>query len=516
MLICAATALGSLCGCGAKPVQSDFTIAQNLTTSADIGITLSGKTAKTDKPVGDHNPISSNVFFCDPTSVEYEGRLYVYGTNDQQEFDAKGGKGENSYGAINTLACYSTDDMVNWIYHGIIPVTKIATWAGCSWAPSIVSRKTAEGKTEFFLYFANSGNGVGVLKSDSPLGPWEDPIGHALIAPSTNELASDPVCWCFDPGAVVDDNGVGWLAIGGGNPMSPTESARLTGNCRLVRLGEDMVSLDSEIIVVPALYHFEANELNYINGKYVLTYCSNWEARNIWPSNSEIPAPTICSMCYMVSDDPLNPESWVYGGEYLANPNQFGYPTSNNHSHLQKFGDKYYLLYQNVSLLENMGSSAQGFRSIGIDYCEVDEENVAIKPASMSDKGVEQLNGFNPFEVCSATTAATTADIWYTMDGDKAIVSGNHDGSWIMISDADFAGGATSFAATVKGKGVIEIRLDSQDGKTVGKLSFDTGDSYDTVVCELEKMISGKHDLYLVLGGEFNFDEWQFACLLGE
>ena len=516
MLICAATALGSLCGCGTKPVQSDFTIAQNLTPSADIGISPSGKTAKTDKPVGDHNPISSNVFFCDPTSVEYEGRLYVYGTNDQQEFDAKGGKGENSYGAINTLACYSTDDMVNWTYHGIIPVTKIATWAGCSWAPSIVSRKTADGKTEFFLYFANSGNGVGVLKSDSPLGPWEDPIGHALIAPNTNELASDPVCWCFDPGAVVDDNGVGWLAIGGGNPMSPTESARLTGNCRLVRLGEDMVSLDSEIIVVPALYHFEANELNYINGKYVLTYCSNWEARNIWPSNSEIPAPSICSMCYMVSDDPLNPESWVYGGEYLANPNQFGYPTSNNHSHLQEFGDKYYLLYQNVSLLENMGSSAQGFRSIGIDYCEVDETNVAIKPASMSDNGVEQLNGFNPFEVCSATTAATTADIWYTMDGDKAIVSGDHDGSWIMISDADFAGGANSFAAAVKGKGVIEIRLDSQDGKTVGKLGFDTGDSYDTIVCELEKMISGKHDLYLVLGGEFNFDEWQFACLLGE
>ncbi len=248
MLICAATAFCALCGCGANAVQSDFTIAERITPSADLGLSVSGKPAKTDKPIGDHNPISSNVFFCDPTSVEYEGRLYVYGTNDQQEFDAKGGTGENSYGAINTLACYSTDDMVNWTYHGIIPVTKIAEWAGCSWAPSIVSRKTAEGKTEFFLYFANSGNGVGVLKSDSPLGPWEDPIGKALIAPNTNELASDPVCWCFDPGAVVDDNGVGWLAFGGGNPMSPTESARLTGNCRLVKLGEDMVSLGSEII----------------------------------------------------------------------------------------------------------------------------------------------------------------------------------------------------------------------------------------------------------------------------
>ena len=83
-----------------------------------------------------------------------------------------------------------------------------------------------------------------------------------------------------------------------------------------------------------------------------------------------------------------------------------------------------------------------------------------------------------------------------------------------MISDADFAGGANAFAATVKGKGVIEVRLDSKDGKPVGVFQFNTGDSYDTVSCELSKMVSGTHDLYLVLGGEFCFDEWQFACLL--
>ena len=81
------------------------------------GFSISGSLSETDKPIGDHNPIASNVFFADPTSVEYEGRLYVYGTCDQQEYDAKGGFGDNSYGAINTLACYSTDDMVNWTYH---------------------------------------------------------------------------------------------------------------------------------------------------------------------------------------------------------------------------------------------------------------------------------------------------------------------------------------------------------------------------------------------------------------
>ena len=32
------------------------------------------------------NPISPNVFCADPTAVEFEGRLYVYGTNDHQQY----------------------------------------------------------------------------------------------------------------------------------------------------------------------------------------------------------------------------------------------------------------------------------------------------------------------------------------------------------------------------------------------------------------------------------------------
>ena len=31
------------------------------------------------------NPISTNIFCADPTAVEYEGRLYVYGTNDTEQ-----------------------------------------------------------------------------------------------------------------------------------------------------------------------------------------------------------------------------------------------------------------------------------------------------------------------------------------------------------------------------------------------------------------------------------------------
>jgi arabinoxylan arabinofuranohydrolase len=45
------------------------------------------------------------------------------------------------------------------------------------------------GKDKFFLYFANSGNGIGVLTADSPIGPWTDPLRKALVTHSTSGVA---------------------------------------------------------------------------------------------------------------------------------------------------------------------------------------------------------------------------------------------------------------------------------------------------------------------------------------
>ena len=100
------------------------------------------------------NPLNPYRFCADPTSVEYEGRLYVYGTNDQQEFDATGGLTSNTYGKIRSLVMMSTEDLVNWTYHGTIDMTTVCgQWLNASWAPSIVSREEADGKTHFYLYF---------------------------------------------------------------------------------------------------------------------------------------------------------------------------------------------------------------------------------------------------------------------------------------------------------------------------------------------------------------------------
>ena len=46
---------------------------------------------------GNANPLSDFIFGADPTSVEYYGRLYVYGAKDTQQLDSVGKDGKNTY-----------------------------------------------------------------------------------------------------------------------------------------------------------------------------------------------------------------------------------------------------------------------------------------------------------------------------------------------------------------------------------------------------------------------------------
>ena len=52
---------------------------------------------RTYKAVSNGNPISPCVFCADPTALEFEGRLYVYGSNDSQQFVVNNKQGSNGY-----------------------------------------------------------------------------------------------------------------------------------------------------------------------------------------------------------------------------------------------------------------------------------------------------------------------------------------------------------------------------------------------------------------------------------
>lgn len=490
------------------------------------------------------NPISPCVFCADPTALEYNGRLYVYGSNDHQQFIKNGKKGENTYGDIKSIVVFSTDDMVNWTFHGTIDTKKIcSSWVtnpwyqgyGVSWAPSVTWRTTEDGTDEFFLYFCNSSHGVGVLKANSPLGPWRSPLNKLLIhydTPGANRQGTNAN---FDPGVTIDENGVGWLTFGGLGPSTFMPDA-----ARIIKLKPSMTAVDGSAVIIPAPFHFEANELNVMNGKYVYTYCSNWANRsefskewNAYKAEQGFTgnAPETCTMCYMVSDDPTNPDSWTYKGVYGPHP---GMGTNNNHSHLQKFKGEYYHIYHAAPLMEKMrelkviDSNCGIFRSICVNKATVNEETQKVNRVTPNKKGVDPICNLNPYALQQAETMATCGGVNYedfsnTSKNTSISTLGNDasrnmqvkmaEMSWIMVRGADFGEGARALSITARGAGTIEVRLGTRTAAAAATIDIASSTHQEHTIEVSPELFKGVKNVFFVCTGvttNVYFDAWQF------
>ncbi len=482
------------------------------------------------KDVSNGNPISPCVFCADPTALDYKGRLYVYGTNDHQQFIQNGKKGSNGYGNIKSLVVFSTTDMVNWTFHGTIDVGKVCgSWCGQSWAPSATWRETADGKEEFFIYFANGGGSVGVIKGSTPIGPFKSPNSQAMIRHGMAGV--DPCNWVFDPGVVIDEQGTGWIAFGGGDPQS-SGSNLMPGNSRIAKLKPSMTAIDGKAVNLPAPYLFEASELNMMNGRFVYTYNTSWSDRNQWSSYAKRngqAAPSSCSMCYMVTDNPLDPDAWEYKGEYVPNEGNFGFGWGNNHTHLQKFGDDYYLFFHSSMLEQDMKTGASGFRSIGVEKANVNESTQTIKQITMTKKGPSAVRNVDPFALQQAETMATSGGVNYedftnitrvtnvsTLGNDASsnMQINMKAGSWTMVRNVDFGSeGPKSFTFRASGKGKLEIRFQAVSYATVASFEFSSTSLEDHTFEVDPTVFNGVKNVFFVFTEASNvkFDSWQFA-----
>lgn len=482
---------------------------------------VAAETSKSVKSNSEVNPILPYNLCADPTAVEYNGRLYVYGTNDQQELNTTNDKTKNTYGKITQLVCMSTADMVNWTFHGIIDVKSCSSWIATSWAPSIVSREESDGKTHFYLYYTNSASGIGVLTATSPTGPWKDPIGKALINGSTPGRGEQSNI--IDPGVCIDDNGVGWLTFGGGDP-NKKGTTLMPGNARIVKLGKDMTSLDGKIYEIPAPFHFEANELNYINGKFVFSYSGGWSCNSsdwsTYTGKGSYSCPGNCSILAMTTDDPTSGE-WQYAGEILKNPGNFGYPWGNNHSHLQKFGKDYYMIYHTQYLEGKLGISG-GYRGIAINKATVNETTGSIK-ASMSNAGPTAIadNSLQANTTIEAETMANCAGITVTQTKSRTrdcVVSDIDAGDWTLIRNLTFPEDARSITLRIKGKGTLKMYSGRLSGTPIFSADFNNTSMAETTFDLTELIPAGKSYSYLYLlfsdtEGTVEFDNYRFNNL---
>lgn len=469
------------------------------------------------------NPILPYNLCADPTAVEYNGRLYVYGTNDQQELNTTKNTSKNTYGQIKQLVCFSSADLVNWTFHEPIDVKAKSSWIATSWAPSIVSRyEEKDKKTHFYLYYTNTASGVGMLTATSPTGPWTDPLGRALIdgrTPGRGQQSN-----IIDPGVCVDDEGNGWLTFGGGDPNS-SGTKLMPGNARIVKLGKDMKSLSGEIKEIKAPFHFEANELNFINGKFVFSYSGGWSCNSgdwsKYEGKGSFGCPGNCSILMMQTDDPINGE-WKYTGEMLKNPGSFGFPWGNNHSHMQKFGDNYYMLYHTQYLESKYGISG-GYRGIAIDKITVNESTVKITAPSMTKSGptsvgsqLMKTNGLTTEGYIEAETMANSAGITVTKQTSAMgmAVTDIQAGDWTLVRGLKFVETAKSVTVRLKGKCKLEFRL-SKTGKPFATVES-TKTTWQNITVDLndsipaDKVYANMFMVFTEASGTCIFDRYRF------
>ena len=390
------------------------------------------------------------------------------------------------------------------------------------------------GKDEFFLYFANWASNVGVLTADSPLGPWKSPLTKALVSGDTPGVS--PCNWCFDPGVVIDENGTGWLSFGGGDPNNKGTDIQ-PNNAGIIKLKSSMTAVDGKAVKIPAPYHFEASELNVMNGKYVYTYCSNWANRSDADWNKykqekgiSVSKPETCTMCYMVSDNPMDPDSWVYKGVYGPHAS-----APNNHSHLQKFNGKYYHIYHDGSLLDGMknakatDANASTYRSICVDEVTVDEATQTINKATLTAKGVSGIRYLNPYQLLQAETMGNCGGVNYEdftniekntsisalgNDASRNLQVKMKEGSWINQKRVDFGStGADRFTLRAKGTGTLEIRLGAKSLKTVATVNFSSTAMEEQTIEIDASQFKGIKSVYFVATAANNFyvDAWQFT-----
>jgi len=457
------------------------------------------------------NPLVSHKFGADPYALVYEGRVYIYMTNDTLEHDASGEIKNNSYSSINKLGVISSDDLVNWTDHGEIPVAGpqgAAKWATQSWAPAI-AHKVIDGKDKFFLYFANNASNIGVLVADSPVGPWEDPIGKPLITHQTPGVKG--VHWLFDPAVLVDDDGTGYIYFGGGYPEGHHENPKTS---RVMQLGDDMISVVGEAVEIDAPYMFENNGIHKYNGVYYYTYCSNFYSgprAEGSPGGGEI--------AYMTSDSPMGP--WKYEDTILKNPVRYFGVGGNNHHAVFEFKDKWYITYHAQTLGKAMGIE-KGYRSTHLNEVLYNEDGSIIDIIGTLE-GVPQLKELDPFVRVEAETFAWNAGVKSKLidanDPSQRALTDIHSGDWIALSKVNFGEGAASFTAAVSGAAAdsfIEIRLDSVDGELIGTLPVRIADMEAgwTELTTNITSVQGVHDLYLIFAGTpemnlFDMDYWR-------
>lgn len=416
--------------------------------------------------VSGQNPIIQTKFTADPAPMVYKDTVFLYTGHDED--DAKDFK-------MQDWLLYTSTDMVNWTDRGSVASLKNFSWAENhgAWAAQCIERN---GK--FYLYCSIPSKGIGVLVSDSPYGPFTDPIDKPLII--TLQGWGD-----IDPTVLIDDDGQAYLYWG--NP-----------NLFYVKLNEDMISFSGEIIkepTKPANYQ-EGPWIYKRKGHYYMAYASS-----CCPEG----------MGYAMSDSPTGP--WTYKGMIMdPNGTSFG-----NHPGIIDYKGNTYVFGFNYALLWAKVFTKHERRSVCLEKMNFNEDGTIQKLPHWSTQGTKQIKTLNLYKRTEAETISWSEGLKTQRDSKTGMyVTEINNNDYLIVKGVDFGKGANAIdvSCTSLVGGKIEIRLDNQYGNIVGVCEINnSGSTWKTFSAKIMNT-KGVHDLCFVFKGEdgdlFNIDWWKF------
>ena len=434
-------------------------------------------------------PIVQTKYTADPSPLVVGDTLFLYTSHDSSPDEILDPNERSSAGFfMYDWLLWSTTDMVNWTAHGAVASLKDFSWRtrdNGAWAIQTVKRN---GK--YYLYAPLHGHGIGVLVSDSPYGPFKDPLGKPLVW--QQEHWED-----IDPTVFIDDDGQAYMYWG--NP-----------NTYWVMLNDDMISVKGDIHKLDYhLDHYQEGPWLYKrNGHYYLAY-----------------ATTCCpeALGYAMSDSPKGP--WKSKGYIMRPTNR----DRGNHPGICDYKGHSYVFGQNYDLMHLETFEHHERRSVSATEITYSADGTIQEiPYWLDQQPLKQLQPLNPYRRVEAETMAWGYGLNIVGVGNTCITDVN-DGEYIRVRGVDFgAKGAKSFAMTAAAKGAatVTLRLDSQDGPVIGVLtvketgSVDRFRSFTTKVKGVNgvlrpegRSVAGIHDLYLCFdkaSGDIRLDWWQF------
>ena len=422
-------------------------------------------------------PVVQTRFTADPAPVVIDDKVFLYTTHDED--------GARGFQMFDWLL-YTSDDMVNWQDHGAVASLddfKYYDGKNGAWAEQVV-----EANGCYYMYCPIHGHGIGVLMSETPYGPFYDPLGEPLVW--QKEHWDD-----IDPTVLIDDDGQAYMYWGNPNVYS-------------VKLGKDMISLAGPIVKHPKIEDYQEGPWIWKHdGHYYLAFAS-----------------TCCpeGIGYAMSDGPEGP--WEYKGHIMDHTVR----TRGNHPGIIEYKGKSYVFGLNYDIMHLKTFAHAEQRSVSVAEMHYNEDGTIQEVPYFIDNVVEQVKPFNPYRKVEAETMAwgyglkTTRDDIVYEDGVKPVINmyvhDIDDGEYILVRGVDFgAKGAKKIKASIgsDGIGCVEVHLDKLDSPAKAVISVTpTGGktNYSLFTRRFKRRIRGTHDLYLVFtgGGKdlFAIDWW--------